>query len=136
NRYLRFCAACFVFATVVLIPNAAWAHGAESPRDTDYRVTISRAPDLPDVEVRVVEAGARLELRNRGDDPIEILGYSSEPYAEVRPEGVFVNLNSPAAYLTTTIDGHATVSESASPAAPPRWRRASDEPVFRWHDHR
>ncbi|ADD45409.1 hypothetical protein [Stackebrandtia nassauensis] len=120
----------------LLWPGTAAAHGEEGLNDTDYRVTVTEQPRLPGVEVREVEAGARLELRNTGDRSVEILGYEREPYAEIRPEGVFVNVNSPASYLNETTDPDARVPAAASPALAPEWDKVSDEPVIRWHDHR
>ncbi|MGH8792306.1 MAG: hypothetical protein ACRDXX_06645, partial [Stackebrandtia sp.] len=129
-------AVCFVALCAALWPGVAVAHGEETPAATDYRVTITRTPDIPGVSVRVVEAGARLELRNEGDDAVEVLGYSGEPYAELRPDGVYVNVNSPAAYLNESMSGETETPAQASPAAAPRWEKAGDAPVLRWHEHR
>lgn len=114
----------------------AWAHGGEAPNGTDYRSEVTGiSPALPGLTVRVVEAGARLELVNRTGRPIEVLGYDGEPYLEVRPDGVYENRNSPATYLNQTLAG-GTPPPGADPRLPPRWQRISTEPVVRWHDRR
>ena len=74
---------------VALLATAApaAAHGADAPNGSDYRVGVSGlAPARDGVDVRTVEAGARLELRNRTDRTITVLGYSGEPYLQVRPD--------------------------------------------------
>jgi hypothetical protein len=127
-----------VIAGMLALPAApALAHGADAPDATAYRTTVSSiSPTAPGLTVRVVEAGARLELVNRTGRSIEVLGYSGEPYLEVRPDGTFENTNSPATYLNTTLTGDGTVPAGADPAAPPTWRRVSQDPAARWHDRR
>jgi hypothetical protein len=117
-------------------PAAAWAHGGDAPAATNYRTAVTAAPSIDGVRVRAVEAGARLELDNRTGRTIEVLGYDGEPYLEVRPDGVYENIRSPATYLNETLAGDTEPPASADPTQPPEWRRASDEPVARWHDHR
>lgn len=65
-----------------------------------------------------------------------MLGYAGEPYLEVRPDGAFENINSPATYRNQTVEGDTPVPPAASPAAAPQWRRVSTDPVVRWHDQR
>lgn len=132
---LRRSALAGVFCALLWSAPAA-AHGAEGLNDTDYRIAITQQPDLSGVEVRVVEAGARLELRNDGRRNIEVLGYSGEPYAELRPDGVYVNRNSPATYLNETTEAESAAPAAASAALAPDWDKVSDSPVLRWHDHR
>ncbi|MEV8505080.1 hypothetical protein AB0368_09660 [Actinoplanes sp. NPDC051475] len=127
-----------MLAGALLVPAApASAHGGEAPDATAYRTEatgLSQA--VPGLTVRVVEAGARLELVNGTGGTIEVLGYSGEPYLEVRPDGTYQNNNSPAAYLNQTLAGDAPVPANADPAAPPQWQRISAEPSVRWHDQR
>ncbi|MBM0278326.1 hypothetical protein [Micromonospora tarensis] len=123
-------------ATLISAAPAA-AHGADAPDATDYRTrTAGVAPARPGLEVRVVEAGARLELTNRTGRAIEVIGYSGEPYLRVGPDGVFENSRSPAAYLNRTIAGDTALPAEADPAAPPSWRRVADGTTVRWHDQR
>jgi hypothetical protein len=88
------------------------------------------------LSVTAVEAGARLELTNGTGRTIEVLGYSGEPYLEVRPDGTYENVHSPAAYLNRTLAGDTPVPADADPAAPPQWRRVSGDRTVRWHDRR
>lgn len=113
------------------------AHGADAPAGTDYRGTVSGLrPAVPGVRVRLIEAGARLELVNGTGRAIEVLGYAGEPYLEVRPDGVYENANSPAAYTNRTLAGDTPVPPGATPTSSPQWRKVTDEPVARWHDRR
>ncbi|WP_179266077.1 hypothetical protein [Asanoa hainanensis] len=115
----------------------AWAHGADAPDGTDYRTVVTAvSPASPGLRVRAVEAGARLELTNHTGTTVEVLGYQNEPYLEVRPDGVYENVHSPAVYLNATLTGEATLPPMADPTLPPTWRQASTVPVVRWHDHR
>jgi hypothetical protein len=115
----------------------AAAHGGDAPDATAYRTTVTAvSPPEPGLTVRAVEAGARLELVNRTGRTIEVLGYAGEPYLELRPDGVHVNVASPAAYLNETLAGNTAVPATADPTAPPRWRRVSGDASVRWHDRR
>jgi hypothetical protein len=122
-------------ATLALAAPAR-AHGGDAPDGTNYRTVVTGTDGtVPGVTVRAVEAGARLELANRGGRTVEVLGYDGEPYLEVRPDGVFENVRSPATYLNVSLRGGEVPAE-ADPTAAPSWRRVSDDPVARWHDHR
>lgn len=123
-------------ATVAFAAPAA-AHGADAPDGTDYRTEVTAvAPARPGLSVRVIEAGARLELTNTGDRAVEVLGYSGEPYLRVGPDGVYENVRSPATYLNRTIAGDTRLPAEANPAAAPDWRRVDDSATVRWHDQR
>jgi hypothetical protein len=113
----------------------AYAHGADAPDATNYRVTITAQPALVGVDVRTIEAGARLQLTNHSGRNVEVLGYQNEPYLEIRPDGVYQNYHSPAAYLNITI-AHVDPPTHADPTVPPVWQKVSDEPMYRWHDQR
>ncbi|MEU5907856.1 hypothetical protein ABZ780_26210 [Micromonospora sp. NPDC047467] len=124
-------------AVTLLTAAPAAAHGADAPNGTDYRTRVTGVtPARPGLEVRVIEAGARLELTNRTGRPIEVIGYSGEPYLRVGPDGVYENSRSPATYLNRTIAGDTTLPADADPAAPPSWRRIDDGTTVRWHDQR
>lgn len=127
-----------VVAGVLVAPaTPAFAHGGDTPEATAYLTTVSGiTPPMDGLRVRAVEAGARLELTNHTGRTIEILGYSGEPYLEVRPDGTYENVNSPAAYLNQTLAGDTPVPSTADPAVPPQWRRVSSDPRVRWHDQR
>jgi hypothetical protein len=115
----------------------ASAHTVAGVGATNFRTRLTAVtPDLPGLEVRVIEAGSRLELRNTGKEEVVVLGYEAEPYLRVGPDGVFENRRSPATYLNANRRGTGRVPASADPAAPPEWRMVSDGRVARWHDHR
>jgi hypothetical protein len=115
----------------------AFAHGGDAPDATAYRTAVTgiSAPEKG-LRVRTVEAGARLELSNTTGHPVEVLGYSGEPYLDVRPDGTWQNVNSPAAYVNATLTGETPVPATADPTAPPSWRRVSTSTTVRWHDQR
>jgi len=127
-----------VVAGVLVAPaTAASAHGADAPDATAYRTAVTGiTPPQPGLTVRAVEAGARLELTNHTGKTVEVLGYSGEPYLEVRPDGTYQNVNSPATYLNATLAGDTAVPATADPTAPPSWRRVSGATTVRWHDQR
>jgi hypothetical protein len=131
--------ACLIVgAGAVLAPaTPAFAHGGDTSGGSAYltRVTGISAPEKG-LTVRTVEAGARLELTNRTGHPVEILGYSGEPYLDVRPDGTWQNVNSPAAYINETASGDNPVPATADPTAPPTWRKISAATSVRWHDQR
>ncbi|WP_446218789.1 hypothetical protein [Micromonospora sp. IBHARD004] len=124
-------------AVLLALAAPAAAHGADAPDGTDYRAEVTAlAPARPGLTVRVVEAGARLELINRTGRDVEVLGYSGEPYLRVGPGGVYENSRSPATYLNRTIAGDTNLSPEADPAATPVWHRVDRGQSVRWHDQR
>ena len=127
-----------VLAGALLVPaGPALAHGGEAPDATAYRTEVTGiSPAQPGLTVRVVEAGARLELVNDTGRTVEVLGYQGEPYLEVRADGTYENVNSPATYTNQTLDGDTPVPAGASPTAAPQWRRVSTGTTVRWHDQR
>ncbi|WP_306206315.1 hypothetical protein [Actinoplanes sp. RD1] len=127
-----------VLTGALLVPaGPASAHGGEAPDATAYRIEVTGLTEqVPGLTVRVVEAGARLELVNETGHSVEVLGYQGEPYLDVRPDGVWQNVNSPATYTNATLDGDAAVPATADPTAAPQWRKISAETTVRWHDQR
>ncbi|WP_285552154.1 hypothetical protein [Actinoplanes regularis] len=116
---------------------AAFAHGGEGANVTSYRTTVTGVSSPMDgLTVRVVEGGARLEATNDTGRSIEVLGYSGEPYLELRPDGVYQNVSSPASYLNQTLAGDTPVPATADPTAAPTWQRISSGTTVRWHDQR
>lgn len=124
-------------AATLLTAAPAAAHGADAPDGTDYRARVTGVtPARSGLAVRVVEAGARLELTNDTGRAVEVIGYSGEPYLRIGPDGVFENTRSPATYLNRTLAGDTALPADADPAAPPSWRRVDDGTTVRWHDQR
>lgn len=128
----------FAAVACVLCPAApASAHGGEAPGSSSFRTLVSGVtPPAPGLKVAAIEAGARLELTNDTGRTVEVLGYSGEPYLEVRPDGTYENVHSPAAYINRTLTGDTPVPADADPASPPTWRRVSGDRTARWHDQR
>lgn len=119
----------------------ALAHGggpADAPAmATAFRVIVTGVtPAEPGLRVRAVQAGTRIELTNETGHSVEVLGYSGEPYLDVRPDGTYQNVSSPTAYLNRTAAGDGSVPAGADPTAPPIWRRLSGSTTVRWPDHR
>jgi hypothetical protein len=127
-----------IAAGALLVPAApAFAHGGDTPDATAYRTRITGISTPEEgLRVRTVEAGARLELTNTTGHSVEVLGYSGEPYLDIRPDGTWQNVNSPAAYVNETANGDSPVPATADPTAPPRWRKLSSATTVRWHDQR
>ncbi|GIF15462.1 hypothetical protein [Actinoplanes teichomyceticus] len=125
-------------AGATIVPaTPAFAHGGEGANVTSYRTEITGVTGpLDGLSVRTVEGGARLELTNDTGRPIEVLGYSGEPYLEIRPDGVYRNAASPAAYLNETLAGDTPVPATADPTTAPAWQRISAGTTVRWHDQR
>lgn len=124
-------------AVVVATASPAAAHGAGGLQPTDYVTEVAGlTPVLAGVEVRAVDLGSKIELRNTGRDAVTILGYDDEPYLRVTRTGVFENARSPAVFFNRgpTITGRLPASYDATTT--PEWRKISDGNVARWHDHR
>ncbi len=125
-------------AALVLAGATPAAAHAGGPEPSDWRAVVdSVAPAMPGVDFRLVDLGEQVELANRSGVPVTVLGYDSEPYLRVSAAGVEQNERSAATYLNRTRDSRSPVPDSAlDPAAAPQWRRVSDSPTWRWHDHR
>jgi hypothetical protein len=128
--------ASLLIVLVVAAP-AAGAHTISGVGATNFVTTLGGLqPAVPGVELKVIEAGSRLELTNHTATDVIVTGYSDEPYLRVGPGGVFVNTRSPATYLNATRAATSPVPPDADPTAAPVWKRIEDGQVARWHDHR
>jgi hypothetical protein len=128
-----------IVAAAVLFGPAtpAFAHSGDTAAGTAFRTVITGiSTSQPGLAVRTVEAGVQLELSNDTGRSVEVLGYAGEPYLDVRPDGTWENVNSPAAYLNETATFDHPVPASADPTAPPSWRKLSGSTTVRWHDRR
>lgn len=124
--------------SAVAVPSPAAAHGGAGPEATNYRTRLLAVePRVAGLTVQVIEAGSRIEVRNESDVEVVVVGYEDEPYLRIGPDGVFENTRSRATYVNVArTQDDIVLPEGIDPAAPPEWRKASDEPVARWHDHR
>ena len=114
----------------------AAAHGAGGIVATNFETAVGGvSPGLPGVQMQVIEAGSRLELRNRGPEVV-VLGAAGEPYLRVGPDGAFENRRSPTAARNAQRVPVPTPAAPAEATAVPEWRRLSTSPLVRWHDHR
>lgn len=125
-------------AALGLTPAApAFAHGAHAPTATNYLAEITGlTPATSGLTVRLIETGTGLQLTNHSGRTVRVLGYTGEPYLEVRPDGAYHNLRSPTTYQNLDPAGATPVPDDADPEAPPTWHRINDAPVARWYDHR
>jgi hypothetical protein len=125
--------------SVVASAGPAAAHTLGGAQPTDYRsVVLGVVPQVPGIDVRLLDLGRRVELRNGTAQDVTILGYDGEPYLRVGPQGVFENRRSPAVYLNRLLPAgqQAVVPKTADPTAPPEWHRTGSGGVVRWRDHR
>jgi hypothetical protein len=87
------------------------------------------------IAVRTV-AGEQLELVNRSDQEVVVLGYRLEPYLRIGPGGVFENQRSPSTYTNRFRSAPGEIPPEFDAKAAPEWRRVGDGPSAAWHDHR
>lgn len=130
-------------AALVLVVAAepAAAHSIGGVEATNYRTEITAiSPPVPGLTVRLRDLGRRVEVRNRTDEEVVVLGYQEEPYLRVGPTGVFENRRSPSLYQdrATADDPDALVPlpPEADPLAPPEWHRRNGGDTVSWPDHR
>ena len=138
RRFLLSLTAALVALGVAAPP--ASAHSVSGVSATNFHTNLTAvSPDKPGLEVRIVEAGSRIQVENRTGVELIVLGNKTppEPYLRIGPEGVFQNRLSPATYINASRDGE-DPPESASDAKSDEvdWEKVSSEPVARWHDHR
>lgn len=128
------------FGAIMLGAGPASAHTLSGAPATNYRSdVVSITPALPQVHVRLLDLGRRVQLTNRGRDDVVVLGYQGEPYLRVGPAGAFENSRSPAVYqnrVATGATSATTLPPQADPTAPPSWQRISTSPTVTWHDQR
>jgi hypothetical protein len=97
----------------------------------------SIAPAVTGLSAQVEGNDDRIELLNRSDSTIVVMGYRGEPYLRFLPDGtVQRNERSPATFLNEDRFGQIDVPASANPKAPPQWEKVAGGGRFDWHDHR
>ena len=125
-----------VAALAALVLHAGPA-GADPPRPTDYRSTVTGFDPATGV-VRAEIVGGDTFLQLTVDDGHEVVvdGYNREPYLRFRADGtVERNRNSPATYLNDSRQGDVEVPASATTDAEPRWEQVATGGDYAWHDH-
>lgn len=123
-----------------MVASPAAAHGGpggDDPGGTNYRTRIlDVSPEIPGLEIRVIEAGARLELVNDTGEEIIVRGYEDEPFLRINDDGVFENRRSPATYLNSSRQASTAIPPEADADAAPDWQLIDTGNVATWHDHR
>jgi len=135
RRLLQVLVLSLALVVVAALPASAHAVGGATPTNYQTRI-LSISPQVPGVTVRVVEAGARIELVNTSGEDVIVPGYGGEPYLKVGPGGVEENTRSPATYLNQTIDASTKPPADADVKAEPAWRKVNGGTSVAWHDHR
>ncbi len=131
-------------ATIALLSVAppAEAHTVTGVEPTNYASRILAVrPSVPGLSLRLLDLGRRVEVRNRTDEDVVVIGYYGEPYLRVGPAGAFENRTSPTRRQNRVSTVTTATTTPATPAAadlevPPSWRRIRGEPVVRWADQR
>lgn len=128
--------AAVALAAVLLAPGAEAHFGTGK---LGYRSTLRAVnPPMRGLELKVLYGDDQVWLANRSGKTIVIEGYGDdpEPYLRFGPDGIFVNVNSPAGYLNQDRYGKSAVPKTASNKAPPNWQKLAGGDVWAWHDHR
>jgi hypothetical protein len=95
------------------------------------------APNVPGVNLQVLEFADRLILTNHSGKTVTVLGYQGEPYGRVLADGtVQLNTSSPAYYLNQNFYGDVNVPPSATATTTPHWTVVDRTGRLEWHDHR
>jgi hypothetical protein len=128
-------AASVAWLAIGLTASPAGAHSRASLA-TNFDSRILATPAVPGVEWRTYAGGDLIELTNRTDREILVVGYQGEPYLRVGPEGVFENRNSPTTFLNADRYADVAVPPRADPSAEPAWARVTTGTTVSWHDHR
>ena len=116
-------------------PASAHVGGGAAGSDFDGRV-LSVTPEVPGLQVRVLQFGDEFEVINDTRTEVLVPGYSDEPYLRIGSDGVWRNARSPATYINLDRFGRVRLPADADAAAKPEWVRISTEPQYVWHDHR
>ncbi len=116
----------------------ASAHSVAGVSATNFQTTLrSVSPAVPGLEVKVVEAGSRLEVENRTGQELLVIGYKEEPFLKIGPDGVFENKLSTTTYISRSRKGGTPPPEAEQArVGDTDWAKVSSEPIARWHDHR
>ena len=121
--------------TAVLFAPGAGAHYGTAK--LGYRSTIRAVePPMRGLKLKVLYGDDQVWLDNRSGKTIVVDGYGDEPYLRFAPDGIYVNVNSPASYLNQDRYAKSTVPKSATAKARPNWHKLAGGEIWAWHDHR
>ncbi|MFJ8742722.1 iron uptake transporter deferrochelatase/peroxidase subunit [Embleya sp. NPDC127516] len=137
-RHVRRLVLLFVGVLVCLAPaGSAFAQELSGQGPSNFHTVMTSPSELdPGLTVKVIENGARMEVRNTGPEDVVVLGYMSEPFLRIGRGGVFENRQSPAVQLSSERWGSVDEKSNLQPTGAPQWHRISAEPVARWYDQR
>jgi hypothetical protein len=122
-------------ALVLATPGVARADGAE-PTDYQSRV-VSVTPAVEAVEVDIVGGDAFLLLRVVPGHEVIVLGYQSEPFVRIHPDGrVEENCASPSWALSRERFPSGRLPDGVGADLAPRWVEVATDGAWAWHDHR
>jgi len=129
-------------AALVLIVGAMFSGGdvahADAAGPTDFRSeVVAVTPETPTVDVSIIGYDNFLAIAVEPGTAVEVLGYQSEPFIRVQPDGtVEENERSPSVYLSRDRDGNGKIPDYADATLPPSWRVVASGGAYAWHDHR
>ena len=126
-----------VTLTAVLVAPGAEAHYGTAR--LGYRSTIrGLEPPMRGLKLKVLYGDDQILLDNKSGKTIVIDGYGKNPgpYLRFGPNGIYVNVNSPANYLNQDRYARSKVPKSASAKARPHWEKLAGGDLWAWHDHR
>jgi hypothetical protein len=130
-------------AGALLVASAApaSAHTIGGVQATNYYSQITGVtPPVPGLTLKIRDLGRRIQLFNKTDSDVVVLGYQGEPYLRIGPSGVFENRRSPSLYQNKVTTGSAsalvTLPPEADPNAAPDWHRRGGGDSVSWRDHR
>lgn len=116
-------------------PAAAHGPTAAGNLSSNYRVSLTAAPNVGGLSIDLADGGTEVVLANRSQAEVTVLDYDGDPYLRIGPDGVWENSNSPAVELNSAMTPPQSASSAAS-SGEPRWHRLSAGHVAKWHDHR
>jgi len=115
------------------MPARASAHaGLTAPAATSFQARIDSVPR--GLEARVVDGDQRLWLRASPHLTAYVLGFGGEAYLRFSPDGVAVNVRSPAYWLNRARPR--TPPAGLTPTTPPVWKTISRGHSYSWHEDR
>jgi hypothetical protein len=136
RRSLLVVAAAVLWVGFSAVPASAHAVSGQSATNLQTNLR-SVTPAVQGLAVKVIEFGSRLEVVNRSDKEVIVLGYKDEPYLRIGPDGLFENRLSPATYINRTREGEEpTEAAKNAKVGETDWQKVSSEPLARFHDHR
>jgi hypothetical protein len=113
---------------------AAWGHSGNPNYRSEIRGLV---PNVPGIDIEVLNYDDRLLLTNRSGKRVLVKGYDGEPYIRIQPDGlVEVNKRSPSFYLNEDRFAQVEVPAEAKKGATPQWDEISRTGRYEWHDHR